>query len=155
MIETESKRCVTDVDTVRKALVQSGWNKAAYANEIDFYYRTPTGGLGRIRNCGSFTEVGTESGDRKLLSSAAHTAELREFTDGWPPKHFVKVDKTRASYLCEDLPGVRIDLDFIPGTGSFVKVRSVDPLLVEQIEIKLGIDSLTPIEAPYRDLVAR
>ena len=53
------------------------------------------------------------------------------------------------------LPGVRIDLDFIPGTGSFVKVRSVDPILVEQIEIKLGIDNLTPVEEPYRDLVAR
>lgn len=154
MNETVSKRRVTDVDTVRTALVGSGWHRHAFATETDLYYELPTGGTGRMRTCGSFTEVSTGN-ETRLISLPAESGAFHEMTKGWPPKAAVKVEKTRTTYLCESLPGVRVDLDAIPGTGMFVKIRvGGDPDLLDQIEAKLGFDILDPADAPYRELVA-
>lgn len=150
----ESKRRLTDIDSLRRHLVGAGWRKTGFATEVDLYYRTPEGKLGRVRTCGSFTQVGTEDGENQIMSVPFQAEALDKATSGWSDEHHAKVEKTRYSYICEDFPGVRVDLDCIPGTGMFVKVRSEsDADIIEQLEFKFGLDQLAPVEAPYRDLV--
>jgi adenylate cyclase class IV len=152
----ESKRRLADIDTLRRNLVGTGWRKTGFATEVDLYYRTPDGKLGRVRTCGSFTQVGTEDGESHVMNVPFQVEALRKATSGWAAEHHARVEKTRYSYISDSFPGIRIDLDCIPGTGMFVKVRSeFDPHLIDQLEIKLGLDKLEPVEAPYRDLVAR
>lgn len=152
----ESKRRLNDIDTLRRELVGSGWCRTAFATEVDLYYRTPEGTLGRVRTCGSFTQVGTEDGKNQVMSIPFQVEALRKATSGWSAEHHARVEKTRYTYICPDFPGVRVDIDCIPGTGMFVKVRSeFDPYMIDQLETKLGIDQLEPVEAPYRDLVTQ
>lgn len=156
MIETVgSKRRVTDIEAVRRALVSSGWRRSAFATEADFYYRTPGEGLGRMRSCGAFVEISVENGERRILSASSQAADIHKLTDGWPQEPFAKVEKTRTSYLSEDHPGVRVDIDCIPLTGIFVKTRSAfNAHEVGLIETKLGFDRLEPADAPYSELVS-
>lgn len=152
----ESKRRLNDIDSLRRELVGAGWRKSGFATEVDLYYRTAEGKLGRVRTCGSFTQVGTEDGDSQVMNVPFQVEALRKATDGWSTEHHARVEKTRYSYISESFPGVRLDIDCIPGTGMFVKVRSeFDPHVLDQLEVKLGLDRLEPVEAPYRDLVAR
>lgn len=152
----ESKRRLTDIDSIRRELVGTGWRKTGFATEVDLYYRTSEGKLGRVRTCGSFTQVGTEDGENQVMNVPFQVEALRKATSGWTDEHHARVEKTRYSYISENFPGIRVDLDCIPGTGMFVKIRSeFDPYMIEQLELKLGIDQLEPVDAPYRDLVAR
>lgn len=152
----ESKRHLKDIDALRTHLVRSGWTRAAFATEVDLYYRTAEGKLGRVRTCGSFVQIGTEDGESHAMNIPFQLETVRKATDGWSTEHHARVEKTRTSYRSDDFPGVRIDIDCIPGTGMFVKVRSeFDAHVLELLEVKLGLDRLPLESAPYRELVAR
>lgn len=150
-----SKRHVTDVDSVRRALVSNGWRRTAFATEADFYYRTSDGSLGRMRSCGAFVEISVLNGDQRVLNASSQANDIRHLTVGWSAKPFARVEKTRTSYLSDNHPGVRVDIDCIPGTGIFLKTRSAfDINEVGLIETKLGFDRLEPTDAPYSELVS-
>lgn len=156
----ESKHLLRDIDAVRRELLQAGWHKTDLVTETDLYYETPDGKLGRVRTCGSFTEIRVEGEDPQVMSVPFQVEAFREATDGWPSEAQARVEKTRAMYVSDSFPGTRIDLDILLHTGHgaqmYVKVRSeFDPYLIEQLETKLGLDRLEKVDVPYRELVVR
>lgn len=181
VIEVERKRALADPAELKSRLVAAGYHETGTSAEVDTYYSRPdrdfiaTVECLRVRQRDGFAEITYKpastaathtDGDiiakretNVVLAGPEQTTAANLLLDMLGMVRLCQVDKTRITYRHPNHKTVTVVIDTIALVGAFAEteVMAADAAeaadLLDQVERRLGLDTLPVVRLPYRDLV--